>query len=180
MKSLDTIQKIAKVAYVLTRIAFVFCIVGLVLCLVGIVSVLIAGFEPIRIGSVTLHSIGDAETDLSTESMMVSMVIASLKCAMGIVLSRMYTAFYRKQLDLGTPFDFALANDMKALGIKTIVIPAVVYLICAIIIEAASMYAIDIESFSLDNAGSITQGIFFIILSLIVRASLEERAGNAV
>ena len=79
MKSLDTIQKIAKAAYVLTRIAFVFCIVGLVLCLVGIVSVLIAGFEPIRIGSVTLHSIGDAETDLSLESMMLSMVIASLK-----------------------------------------------------------------------------------------------------
>ena len=64
MKTLNTIQKLAKLGRILSNIAFVFSVIGVVSSIVGIVSMAMGAWK-LQLGGITLHSILQTEAGVT-------------------------------------------------------------------------------------------------------------------
>ena len=73
----------------------------------------------------------------------------------------------------GTPFSFAGAKEMQRLGILTICLPIGTKIVAEIVHAVMEQTMQGVAPLQLDNDGSVTLGIMFIVLSLICRYGAE-------
>ena len=74
MKTLITIQTLAKIGKAFSKIIYVCCIVGFCGCIVGIVSLAI-GAETFKLGGVTVHSMIENKAGMNLPTLYASMEI---------------------------------------------------------------------------------------------------------
>ena len=174
MKSLQTIQKTFQVFKTLSRIGMVLSFVWAGLTVIG----LLCGIAWFNGGTVVIQS-RDALLSLTQTG--------SLNQMMGILLSDLvfvladgtlflfaFRYFRQEQAD-GTPFTQSGAEQIKRLGIRTIVLPLVAAILSALFYELFSVPQAAAADWS--NLSGITMGIVLILASLVFRygAELEEK-----
>ena len=178
MKTLNTIQKLSKIGQVLSRIVFAFCIIGFCGCIVGILSMAL-GAPTLKIGGVTLESILSIEAGVTTGTVYAAMAVGMILCAGDAVLAKFAEHYFKRELADGTPFTFAGAKEMQRLGILTICLPIVTQIVAEIVHAVMEQTMQGVAPLQLDNDGSVTLGIMFIVLSLICRYGAELREEKA-
>ena len=177
MKTLNNIQKLSKIGKVLSRIVFIFCIIGFCGCIVGILSMSL-GAPTLKIGGVTLESILNTEADVTVGTVYAAMAAGMILCAGKAVLAKFAEHYFKRELADGTPFSFAGAKEMQRLGILTICLPIGTQIIAEIVHAVMEQTMQGVTPLQLDNTGSVTLGIMFIVMSLICRYGAELHEGK--
>lgn len=176
MKTLVTIQLLAKIGKVISKIIFIFCIVGFCGALLGITSMALS-IETIRIGGVTLKSMVEDSSGMSTAALYAAMSVGIVMCAAEAVLCKFSEHYFKNELADGDPFTKRGAGELMRLGILATVLPLGTKIICSIGIAVARAAVPDIGELSMDGYSFVWLGIMLIVASLFCRygADIKER-----
>lgn len=112
--------------------------------------------------------------EISKEQLVGILTAAACSMLFGGVLTIFVYRYFTEELKEGTPFTNAGADRIKWLGIMVIVLPNISMWITDGIYERISLA----EWNRLEDAGSITFGIFLLLLAMVVRhgAELEQKS----
>jgi len=164
-KTLETIQKVSNVLKILSKIGYILCDVFAIICLACLA---LAIFVP-----------QVATAGIPIETIYSYTVCGFIMLAGESILSRFSFKYFKHELEAGTPFTFEGAKELKKLGIRTIVIPLVTYIITAIAYAIiASTYA-GVDQMEFDTEISIGLGIGYIIMALICKYGAEIQTAEA-
>ena len=122
MKSLSTIQALAKAAKIISTILFVCAIVGLCLSAAGMLSMLL-GFEAFKIGDTTIEGLIPEAASISDGNLYALLSQGILVSTIVIILTAFAKRYFKRELADGTPFTFAGAKELLRLGILGTVLP---------------------------------------------------------
>ena len=178
MKSLQTIQKTFRVFQILTRIGMILSFVWAGMAFAGLLcgiawqsGVTVVGADRELLFALTVtkglpEMIGVLLTDV---------IFALTDGTLLLMASR----YFKEEQAAGTPFTEEGAEQVKRLGIRTIVLPLVAVILCTVVYEVCGLSGYAPRDW--DNLMSVSMGIVLILASLIFRygAVLEaERAGR--
>ena len=171
--SLQTIQTLSKIAKVLCKIVFICCIVGAVGCLVGIWSLALGITGAMKLGGVTIHSILSQSAGMTLGTMYASMTAGCILCAGEAILSKIAGDYFRRVLAVGTPFTTQGADELKRLGIWTIVLPLVTMIVASVACKILTIFLPGIAELRLDDYSSVALGVGFLVVSVLCRYGAE-------
>ena len=182
MKTLNTIQILAKIGKVLSILARVCCMIGGIGCTVAAVLLGVYGEKAISIAKENADQIDDEQARQIVEKLTSPMVItiiaiAAAFCFAGAVVARFAKNYFQHEIEDGTPFTMRGAKELMRLGIIYIAVNL------GVSIVAGTVFAIVSKSWELADeyefSGlSIGLGIAFIIVSLICRYGAELTEGK--
>lgn len=173
MKTLQTIQKTCKVFQTLAKIAMILSFVWAGITLVGV----LCGVVWYTGGHVYGTSMENALKLAQAAGLeqMIGALLADFVFALTDGLLFFFTYRYLKQeLADGTPFTLAGAEQIKSLGIKTIVMPLVAVIISAVIYECFGLA----HPSDRGNGTAVVLGIALILFSLVLRHGAELRESS--
>ena len=172
-KTLKTIQTLSKVGKILSKIVFIFSIIGIVGCLAGIIC-LAAGLDgSVKIDGVTIHSIIEKEADTTVGNLYASLAVGLVLSVCECILARFAEQYFKHELKAGTPFTLDGAAELKRLGILSISL-ALGGSVLAAIVHTVMEHAMEgVEEFKGGDVGSISLGIMFLVMSLVLRYGTE-------
>ncbi|MBQ5521261.1 MAG: hypothetical protein IIT86_00380 [Oscillospiraceae bacterium] len=177
MKTLITIQTLAKIGKAFSKIIYVCCIVGFCGCIVGIVSLAI-GAETFKLGGVSVHSMIENKAGMNLPTLYASMAVGLLFCASEAVLCKFAEIYFKNELADGNPFTLRGAKELMRLGILTVAIPLGTVIICSIGVSIADNVYPGIDKLSIGEFSSVGLGIMMIVLSLFCRYGAELNEGK--
>lgn len=166
MNTLEIIQKLSKLGKILSKIMYIACIVGFILCGVSMISILL-GIETFKLGGVSIHGI--IETKMNTDVLMGYIVVGMIICIGKAIVAKYAFNYFKGELEDGTPFNIERSKELKRLGIITICIPIMSQIICEIVLKVFNISS----NIPLDNNGSVSLGIMFIVMSIILLYGAE-------
>lgn len=176
MNSLQTIQKTFRVFQILTKIAMILSFVWAGLAAVGMLCGAVWYHGGVVVGASQELLYRLTETGGLTEMIGTLLTETLFALTDGILLAFAYR-YLKGEQAAGTPFTKEGAGEVKRLGIWTIVLPLVTFMVAAILCAVFSFP----ESAGSDwsNLASLTLGIGLILVSLVFRygAELEESRG---
>ncbi len=174
MKTLDTIQKFAKVGKILCKIIFIFSLIGGIGSAIGIFSLAIIP-EGLQIGDTTIRGLIEESAEVSLGTCYASMATSMILCAGEAVLCKIAEKYFINELAAGTPFTLAGSKEMLRLGICTIAIPLGSQLVAAIVYGIFKLAMKDVAALdsSVFGSGSVGLGIMFLVTSLLCRHGAE-------
>lgn len=178
-KSLQTIQTLNKIGKVLSKIVFICCLVGAIGCIIGIASVGLLGVdEVLKIDGVSIHGLIEKKAEMSIATLYVTMFVGMAMCIAEVVVSRTAHRYFSNEVEEGTPFTFAGADELLHLGIIVITVPLGTTIACAIGVGIVSALIEGVDKVELGNGVSLTLGIMFIVMSVIFRYGAELKSGK--
>ncbi len=178
MKTLNSIQVLARIGRIVSRIIFVFCIVGFCGCAAGILS-LALGMEGFRLDGVTIRGLIENSSGMDVPTLYAAMASGMVFCAAEAVLCKFAEVYFRKELADGTPFTRHGAKELLRLGILAVAVPLGAAILCAIGTSIAGIAYPGMEKLSFGEGSSAGLGIMLIVLSLFCRYGAELRDGKA-
>lgn len=173
MKTLESIQKTYQVFGTLAKIAMILSFLWAGTTLVG----LLCGIAWRTGGSVIGIAMENALklTQAAGLDQMLGVLLADFVFALTDGLLFVFACRYFKQeLADGTPFTFSGAEQVKSLGIKTIVMPLVAVILSAVIYECFGLA----HPSDRGNGTAVVLGIALILFSLVLRHGAELREGK--
>ena len=177
MKTLNTIQVLAKIGKIVSKIIFVFCIVGFCGCAAGILSLAI-GTEAFRLGGVTIRGLIENSSGMDAPTMYAAMASGMVVCAAEAVLCKFSEVYFRNELADGTPFTRHGAKELLRLGILAIALPLAAAILCSIGADIAGVAYPGLDTLSFGEGSSAGLGIMLIVLSLFCRCGAELSEGK--
>ena len=177
MRTLNTIQTLAKIGKIISKIIYVCCIVGFCGCIVGIVSLAI-GAETFKLGGVTIHSMIEKEAGMNMPTLYASMAVGLIFCGAEAVLCKFSEIYFKHELADGEPFTLRGAKELMRLGILTIAIPLGTVIVCSIGVSIADNVYPGIDKLSIGEFSSVGLGVMMIVLSLFCRYGAELNEGK--
>lgn len=175
MKSLTTIQKTFNVFKVLAKVAAILSFVWAGLCALGLLCGVVwySGGTVVGASQTAMFSVTATDSLYQLIGVLLSDLVFALTD--GLLFTFAFRYFKQEQAD-GTPFTHQGADQVKRLGIRTIVMPLVAALLSAVFYQIFGLQGAGDWS----NLASITMGIVLILASLIFRygADLEGQRGG--
>jgi len=167
MKSLQNVQKLAKIISVFVKVGYVLTIVGLVFCCLGVTSISIYGknAEFIRLFEQQANQKFDFNVNLCYS------ICGVIECSFLIALFYYTKKYFYYELQVGTPFNKDVVKRTLKLGILHIVLPTISAIIQIIIIECFNLKA---EIFSY---ASFSVGLVYLVLALIFNYGADLKNG---
>ena len=178
MKSLKTIQVIAKILRILLVIGFVACIVGASICLISLI--LLPIFQDVVLYEDKTITILLAQENIPLYEAYASMSVGLLGCGVGIFLCKYNELFFKEEIDLGTPFTRYIVKKMRVVAVVDISVSFAVGLISGLafsIVGAINHAKVDFKGESFSFVGF---GIALLIISLFCEygAEIKEEKDN--
>ncbi|MDD6022919.1 MAG: hypothetical protein PUC06_01605 [Oscillospiraceae bacterium] len=170
MKSLRTIQKTFRVFQTLCKIAMILSFVWAGLTLLGLLCGIVWYTGGTVVGASREMMYSMTVTNGLTEMIGVLLVDTILALTDGTLLAFALRYFKAEQAD-GTPFTTRGADKILHLGIRTIVLPLVAAILCAIVCEVFDIAQSAVRDWG--NLNSLCFGIALILVSLIFRYGAE-------
>lgn len=169
MSNLEKIQKGMRVLRILSKIILIFAIVGVVFTSIG--ATLVAS-DVLNMENQFLHLLS-VTAEISKEQLVGTLTAVAVSLLFGGILTAFACRYFTAELKEGTPFTNAGADRIKQLGIIEIVLSVISIEIIDGIYEKIRLA----EWNRFDDAGSITFGIFLILLAMVIRygAELEQK-----
>lgn len=175
MKTLSTIQTLAKIGRIFSKVIFILAIVSGALSLVGLVSLRL-GIGDIQIGDVTLESLIENETGRGMGTAYAAAASSLIVCAAEAVLAWFAIHYFAGELADGTPFRMESSRELFRLGILTICIPIGARVLAALVSGLIEAFTEDVVNFDLIGFESVSLGVMFMVLSLFCRCGAETAA----
>lgn len=176
MKSLQTVQKTFRVFQILTKIAMILSFVWAGLAALGLLCAVVWYYGGAMVGAEQPMLYALTRTGGVTE--MIGALLTDIIFALtdGILLALALNYFRAEQAD-GTPFTKRGTQKIRALGIRTIVLPLVATILAAVV---CAVLGLPLDGSDWGNLTSVTMGIALILASLVFRygADLEEKAAG--
>ena len=175
MKSLETIQKTFRVFQILTKIAMILSFVWAGLSALGLLCGVVwySGGTVVGASQELLHTL----TETNGLPQLIAALLADTIAALtdGTLLAFAYRYFKAEQA-AGTPFTHEGADQIRRLGVRTIVLPLVAAGLAAAFCELFNAPQSALADWS--SASSISLGVVLILASLNFRygAELENKA----
>ncbi len=174
MKSLQTIQKVFRVFQILTKIAMILSFAWAGMAALGMLCGVVWYRGGIVVGANRELLYALTETGGMIEMIGVLFVDVIVALVDGVLLAFAYRYLNAEQAD-GTPFTHRGADQIKRLGIRTIVLPLVTTILVAVVYAVFNLPQNAGNDWS--NGFSVALGIVLIFASLIFRYGAElERA----
>ncbi len=167
MKSLKTVQNIAKVRSIFVNIGYVFTIIGAVGALIGGVSLRSVPYIGEDISKLIVSEMEGADsTALGFGLIAEGVYLTGVAIGMGFT-----NRYFKNELKAGTPFTHDGAKELLKAGIINLAVPMGTFSMCAAILSIA-----DCESV-LSNEYDAATGIMMILLSFVFHygADLNEK-----
>lgn len=178
MKTLKTIQTLAKVGRVMSKIVFICCIIGFCGCMIGIIAVAAGGHVFLVFGA-SLEDLLVNEADVTMGTLYASMAVGLILCAGEAVLAAFAEHYFKREVKDGTPFTHAGANEMMRLGVLAIALPLASQILAEIVYVIIKSVTEGVEPMNLDAYGSVGMGIMFMLAALICRYGAERTNNDA-
>ena len=180
MKSLKTVQTLAKVGRVLSLIVFVCSIIGFVGCVVGAVVLGVVGADKYASLIEFAEKASGEKFAVSLQTALTAAVCGAIVCAGEAVLSKFAERYFKRELNDGTPFTCGGAAELRRLGLLAIFIPIGAYA-AAFICYTIMAYALaDVSKFdSFSGGGSISIGVMMLVASCLCKLGAEQAERNA-
>ena len=175
MKTLEAIQKTYNVFKTLAKIAMILSFIWAGTLLLGVLGGIVWQSGGNIVGVPVEYALKLTQTGAILQ--MIGVLLGDFVLVLTDGLLFFFALRYFKQeLADGTPFTMAGADQVKSLGVKTIVMPLVAIIIAAIIHSCFGMERLG----NWDNGTEIVLGIALILFSLILRhgAELREAGGK--
>lgn len=175
MKSLETVQKTFRVFQTLTKIAMILSFVWAGLAALGLLCGIVwnGGGAVIGADRELLYTL----TETNGLAQLIAVLLGETIMALtdGTLLAFAYGYFKAEQAD-GTPFTHSGADQIKRLGIRTIVLPLVAVIVIAVVFAVFDVPQPAGSDWS--NLSSVSTGIVLILAGILFRygADLEEKA----
>ena len=179
MKSLVTVQKIFRVFQIITKVAMILSFVWAGFAAAGLLLTATCHNSSMIMDRIMESIPGDELAGSYYQIIGVLMADLVLAITDAILFLMAYRYFTQEQAD-GTPFTYTGAEQIKKLGIRTIVYPLVA------IVLAATFYAVfGVSESAMNDLGNLTSvmaGIVMILVSFVFRygAELEEHKKGTV
>lgn len=177
MKSLQTIQKTFRVFQILTKIAMILSFIWAGLAALG----LLCGIVWYNGGSVfgADQALMYRMTVTGSLNEMIGVLLVDMILALtdGTLLVFALRYFKAEQAD-GTPFTQRGADQVLHLGIRTIVLPLVAAILCAVACELLNVPQNAVRDWG--NLNSLTTGLVLILASVIFRYGAELEQKNSL
>ena len=171
MKTLKTIQTLAKIGKILSKIVFICALIGGILCAVGLCT---AWFpQVVKAGNVTIHGIVYEPASISLGQIYAGLTAATVFCIAETILAKTAENYFKFQLEKGTPFDFEVSKKLFSLGIKTIWMPLAATVIAAIAYAIFDHFMKGVSSYEFEGFSQVWLGFGFIIFSHLCKAGAE-------
>lgn len=166
MKTLPKIQKIYKAVGVLARIAEYACFLYAICALAAAIVACAAG-ESSLAGQIRAHM------NCETQRQALATLFSDTAFAAANGLLALYVSRYaRAELADGTPFTTRGADEMRALGVRAIVLPLAALLVSAILHKSLGAKPLS----DIDGGLSAVLGIVLLLVSLLLRSGAEQAA----
>ena len=166
MKTLSRIQKIYKVGAVLARIAQYACFLYAVCALGAAIVACVAG-EGGLAGQIRAHMKSE------TQGQVLATLFSDAVFAVVNGLLALYAGRYaRAELADGTPFTVRGADEMRALGLRAIMLPLAALLVSAVLHKAFGAKPLS----DIDGGLSAVLGVVLLLVSLLLRCGAEQAA----
>ena len=166
MKSLNRVQKAAKIIRILLKIGYIASIAGATCCVIGaILCGVLSGNEAFR------EALASAEKTLTVKEAAGACVCAAIDCGFSIALCALSLKFYDHELAAGTPFEKSLAKEMRSLGLYHIILP-----VCAAIVTGIVASFLKLSADFSETAG-VSAGIAYLLLSLLLDYGADVKSG---
>ena len=175
MKSLKIIQTLCKIARVICIIIFVLSIIGAAGCLIGII-LMPALKDEVIYNHKTLEQLLE-KNGTNFNVALTAMIMAFVVCGVSIFLSKYTELFFKKEIEVGTPFNKDIVRRMRVLGVVHIVTGILTTVIVSSVIAIAVASNPDVENsrnFNLSNVSSLWFGIAMLIISLFANYDVEK------
>lgn len=172
MKTLETIQTLAKIGKVLSNIVFVCCIVAACLCIIGIVA-LALGLESVKIGGTTINSLLINIESMSKAALYTTMGAGIVFSIAEAVLAKFAELYFKHELVDGDPFTLRGSKELLRLGILTIAIPLGTIILCSIGINVVDNFFPGVDNLFSGEYSQVGLGAMMLILSLLCRYGAE-------
>ena len=172
MKTLKTLQVLAKIGRILSTIVFIVCVVGGALCLLAIpcLAIIPEGFQ---IGGTTIRGLIEQNADWSLPTCYLAMIQGVIFCAGEAVLAKFAERYFKNELAVGTPFTFDGSKELMRLGILAVCIPIGTSIVAAIVYGIFRAVTKDVVNPDFDNSPSIILGVMLVVGSLLCRHGAE-------
>lgn len=170
MKSLHAIQKTFKVFKTLSKVAMILSFVAAGMALLGLLFAIEWQSEgTLGFGRNVIELTGSTSLEPAICALLSDAVFALTD---GLLFLFAWNYFKAEQAD-GTPFTYRSADQIRSLGVKSIVMPLVAAVISAVIYGCFDMKNVPDWS----DAVSVVLGVVLILASLVFRygAELEEK-----
>lgn len=165
MSNLEKIQKGMRVLQILSKIVLIFAIVGVALTSIG--AALVAS-DVLNLENQFLNFLS-VTAEMSKSQLVGTLTAAAVSLLFGGILTAFAYRYFTAELKEGTPFTNTGADRIKQLGIMEIILSVVSMCIIDGIYEKIGLT----EWNRFDGAGSITFGVFLILLAVVVRYGAE-------
>ncbi len=166
MKTLSKIQKIYKAVGVLARIAEYACFLYAICALAAAIVACAAG-ESSLAGQIRAHM------NCKTRQQVLATLFSDAAFAAANGLLALYVSRYaRAELADGTPFTVRGADEMRALGVRALVLPLVALLGSAVLHTACGAALLS----DIDGGLSAVIGVVLLLVSLLLRCGAEQTA----
>ena len=173
MKTLETIQKTYKVFTTLAMIAMILSFIWAGTLLLGVLGGIVWQSGGNIVGVSAEYALKLTQTGAILQ--MIGVLLGDFVLALTDALLFLFALRYFKQeLADGTPFTATGAEQVKSLGIKTIVMPLVAVILSAVIYECFDLT----RPGDWGNGTAVVLGIALILFSLILRHGAELREGK--
>lgn len=179
MNSLNIIQKLSKVACVLSYIVYVSTIIGIIGCAVGAVILFGAG-EYLKFGGESLNALIKAHSDMSVPALYAVMLGGAVSCVGQLIVSKMACGYFKGELEAGTPFTLDGASQLMKLGISVIWIPTAATLASQIVHDIIISLTDCVSHVNFASGESVILGVTFVMVSLICRSAAELMQGKEI
>ena len=176
MKTLKTIQMVAKIGHVLSKIAFIFCIIGFCMCVCGILSVAF-GAPTVQFGGISFESVLQ-EHGKSLGDVYMNLVAGAVVCAGSAVVTKFAEQYLDHERAAGTPFTIEGAKELQRLGILSVCIPVGTQILVQIIRAVFEKTMGGVGEIQFDVGSLVGVGIIMLIVSLLCRYGAETAAQN--
>jgi len=172
MKTLKSIQTLAKIGKIFSKIIFIFSLIGGIGCIAGIISLALIP-EGFKIGSVTIRGLIEKSADISVGTLYAAMATGIVLCAGEAVISKLAERYFKHETEDGTPFTRGGAKELMRLGICTICIPLGTSVIANIVFQIMKTSLAGVAELDLGYTASVGLGVMFIVTSLICKYGAE-------
>ena len=176
-KTLRTIQKFAKLGKILSAIIFILCIVGALACIAGAICWEKFGDFEFNFAGITISNMVESETGVTGGGVFTACAVGFVLILGEAILAKFAQRYFKRELEAGTPFTMEGAQELKSLGIKTILIPVISYAAAAavhvIMVRFLQMGGGEFKSELTINLGL---GLMFIIGSLLCKLGAQQSA----
>lgn len=176
MKTLKTIQTLAKIGKILSCIAFIFACIGFGGSVVGALSAAFGGGFAIKLGGVTLYDLFGGARYSELEGVCAALLGWMIVCAGEAVVAKFAELYFKRELAAGTPFTLGGAKELTRLGVLTLAVPTDCAVLAAVVsgIAASFLHASEAMDVHFDNGVSIALGVMFLAAALLCRLGAEQ------